>query len=181
MLAAMLAEYRADSARAAETLLRQGDIQAALGRPEMAAESFRQILALPGLADAERAEFTLRLGRAERGLGRLAQARQHFLECQRLAPALPRCRFELALTHSLEGQDATARGILEELLANPGLDAADKAQAAFLLADVYVRLHMADHARTLLAAIRASHPNPLAVDARLRELDKAEPAAPRKR
>lgn len=170
ILAEMLPEYRADAGRSATILLRQGEILASMGRLEMAVESWRLGLDLPGVAEADKAGLAMRMGRARRSLGRLPQALESFETCQRLAPLWARCRYEKALTLSLAGDLPQARGILEEMLGNPGLESEDKSLAAFLLADVYARQGHADQARILLHSIRDSHPNPLAVDAKLREL-----------
>ena len=174
---AMLLEFGDDSERAAIILLRIGDIHLTRGRLEDAVEAWRKAEQLE-LESGKYLPFIIRLARAFRDMGDYEQARQLFARCleQTSGPAIrAECEYDLALTYSFLENWAMAQSILEEMLSEEQtrerMDAEQRSVTAFLLADMYAQQGEVARARELLEAIRVTHPNPMAVDAKLKVLE----------
>ena len=173
LLETMLPEFMADQDRAADILLRMGDLHRAAGRVDQAMTVWRKAWALPDVSAQALAPFNLRLARAMRAKGQYQASRDVLERCRisvKDAAVQRSCEYELALTSTLMEDNARAEELLERLLNRPDLDGEERGVAAFLLADIYMQNKRYGEARELLESIRPVHPNPLAVDARLEQL-----------
>lgn len=173
LLEEMLPEFIDRKDRALQILLQTGDLQRASDQPDQAMASWRRAWSLPGVSAKDLAPFSLRIARALRAKGEFSASRDALERCRitAVSPDVQQaCAYELALTSTLMDDNQRAISLLKELLQRPDLPDEDRGVAAFLLADIFTQDKRYEEAQKLLTSIRDTHPNPLAVDARLQQL-----------
>lgn len=171
LLEAALLEFAADPKAAVELLSRAADLRLRLRHYDKAAVHVEALLALPGLQPARRVEASLQLGRLRVLVKDEDGALAVYAACR--AAALPdsaRCALsqgELLLRRDRVGE---AESILQAVYTGAGNDPALRAQAGFDLGQLLEARNDKAGAKTLYAAVRDMHPNPLAVQKRLEAL-----------
>jgi tetratricopeptide (TPR) repeat protein len=117
----------------------------------------------------------LKLSKGYRLQGRYGMAQETYKACLANAPdpvARARCMYEMALTASFIENWELVEQLLTEVIETRGLPAEDKSVAAFLLADSWISQERIPEAVALLTEIKDDYPNPMAVEARLGQLEK---------
>jgi tetratricopeptide (TPR) repeat protein len=169
-LETMAVEFADNPDRMRRILSMMGEIQEYARDYERAIVSWYQVVALPGLSDAEKRDIYLRLATLQMRLNRQTGAENSLSECRSLP--LPEgekadCLYAFAdlkvLNQDLEG----ATELAGKLLAVPDIDARLRCRVNFLLADIYEQQQQFQQALDLFATIRDAYPNPLAVDERI--------------
>ena len=142
---------------------------------DRALESWEKLLDRSDAQDPSQWDIYWHMGKIYQYQGQYAQARDALANCASTARddiAKARCLYDLAQTQTLLKEREKARGSLNQLLALSIEDQELRAQAAFLLADIYEFEGNIPKTRELLTSILKTYPNPLAVKKRLEGLGK---------
>lgn len=171
LLEAMQLEFGSRPKMARNVLLMIGDINREAGNLTRAVEAWQRALAMP--SESGDCELRLQLGSTLIVMGEYDLAADALSACTR--PGAPttcrhRCTLELAQAYGFLENWPKAEEILRVDLNDPGLSAEEQSVVAFMLADVLINIGEVEEAGELLRSIRQTHPNPLAVKAKLKQL-----------
>lgn len=172
ILEAMLLEFGSEPERARAVLIRKGDLHRGEGQINQAVEAWLKAQRLQE-RQADPCVLALRFSGAYVSLGYFDLAQDALRECLTSAQepgCRVRCRIELAQTYALLDNWTQAAELLEEAVASDPLSREDRSVAIFLLAEAVQHLGQTERARELLTSILDTHPNPMAVQAKLDQI-----------
>lgn len=185
LLEAMRLEYGGDNARFRQVMSKLARLQVQSGHWEKAADAWRQILRLQPQDNATTCSTILNLAQAYKMQGKY-EALLHLLrenthihnpdEVDAL-PCEDALLYELAHTYTLVENWTEARNLLEKVIQSGTMSSEDLSVAKFLLSEVYLNLNSPVKALELLESIKKTHPNPIAVEAKIERLLKEYPDA----
>lgn len=173
MLEAMSEEFSDYSVRLQDILLRQVELEEELRRFPDAVESWERLLALPGISAAHIVEWSSRLGRVFFLQRDFASAEEVLLSCaERTLPAATgvSCLLDLGTLYQAQNRLDDMRTVMQRILAIADISEDLRARAIFELADIEYQSGNLEEARGLFTSIRASYPNPMVIDMRLRAI-----------
>jgi len=177
LLDAMYLEFGDDRARAGELVVKLADVYETLRMWDKAVESWQKALTLHQQSPARLAESHWRLAKIHQRRREYDLATEALYSCWYVAQdtaTKAHCKYELAQTFGYMKKWDDAKKLLEEIRAMPDVDPERHALATFMLADILESEQDYAGAQDLLAAIHATYPNPMVIDARLEHLAKLQ-------
>ncbi|MEW5774168.1 MAG: tetratricopeptide repeat protein [Thermodesulfobacteriota bacterium] len=175
LMESMLLEFSEASGQYHDLLRRLAVTYQDLRDWDRALDTWQKLLAQPDTGAADQWEIHWRMGKIFQYQGQYAQARQALGNCVATAPdpaAKARCLYDLAQIQTLLKEKDKARASLNQILALDIEDGELRAQAAFLLADIYEAEGDLAKTKELLTSILQTYPNPIVVRQRLETLGK---------
>lgn len=173
LLEAMYLESGADPKRGAVLLHKMGDIYERKGERDRALANYEKALSAVEPTSDEASRIRLDIVRLYRKQGNYDLAIETLKNCVRDSSDdafREQCRYELAQTYGFIKSWDMTRETLETLLHSDGATEETTIMATLLLADVYEQERQPQKARELLESIRTIHPNPMVIDARIKNL-----------
>lgn len=176
LLEAMYLEFGMDGDKAREVLLLLGGLLEASRRWERAADVWRKLMEVPDLTDDENARAHLHLARIHarrREFGIAEDVLRQCLELKAAETLRAQCLYDLADVQISTEHFARGADLARQVLGMPGADKELKALAGFLLGDALEQQGKTAEALAMFESVRATYPNEMVVDARIRLLRKA--------
>lgn len=175
LLEAMQLEYTDNPEKDAALDWKLAEVYTTLHDWDKAAETWQALLEQPTLTDEQFSDIHWNLGKIYQYQGRYGMAKDAMLSCmERTTENNPHvlCMYELAQAYSLLKNRDQSKAWLDKILLLENTDEELHALASYLLAEIMESEGNYDRARELLTAIRKTHPNPLVVETRLKQLAK---------